>query len=406
MKKNNKLRKGIFAGFNQIRTIILMTFVISAIQVWGQTPQTIHYQGLLNDASGNPVNDTKLLEFRIYNTETGGTALWTEQHPAVEITDGLFSVVLGESSSLAGQFSSYPVYITFAVDGQEMLPRQKFQSVPYAIRAKDAESAYWADEAGLAFDAVNAQKLNNITSDGFVQQDASGNATITGTMTANAFVGDGSGITNLPLGSDTDWTINGNYVYNLNDSIGIGVANPKAKLDVAGRIYQTSTGYSTFLGYMAGENDDLTYNQNVFIGYRTGKENTSGYSNTAVGSGALTANTTGDNNTATGLNALYDNTTGIQNTAYGSKAMSFNTTGIRNTANGYEALFSNTTGNYNIAVGYHSLYNNSTGARNIATGNNSLFLNTTGSDNIAAGAEALYYNNTGYKNIAIGFHKH
>lgn len=36
-------------------------------------------------------------------------------------------------------------------------------------------------------------------------------------------------------GSDGDWTINGNYVYNLSDNIGIGVSDPEVSLEVAGR---------------------------------------------------------------------------------------------------------------------------------------------------------------------------
>ena len=36
-------------------------------------------------------------------------------------------------------------------------------------------------------------------------------------------------------GSDADWTVNGNYVYNLSDSIGIGVSDPEASLEVVGR---------------------------------------------------------------------------------------------------------------------------------------------------------------------------
>lgn len=36
-------------------------------------------------------------------------------------------------------------------------------------------------------------------------------------------------------GSDADWTVNGNYVYNLSDSIGIGVSDPEVSLEVAGR---------------------------------------------------------------------------------------------------------------------------------------------------------------------------
>ena len=42
-------------------------------------------------------------------------------------------------------------------------------------------------------------------------------------------------ISSTGAGSDADWTINGNYVYNLSDNIGIGVSDPEVSLEVAGR---------------------------------------------------------------------------------------------------------------------------------------------------------------------------
>lgn len=42
-------------------------------------------------------------------------------------------------------------------------------------------------------------------------------------------------ISSTATGSDADWTVNGNYVYNLSDSIGIGVSDPEVSLEVAGR---------------------------------------------------------------------------------------------------------------------------------------------------------------------------
>ncbi|MBL4704843.1 MAG: hypothetical protein JKY54_09995, partial [Flavobacteriales bacterium] len=75
-----------------------------------------------------------------------------------------------------------------------------------------------------------------------------------------------TGILWSALGADADWLQSGNFVYNVNDSIGIGTATPGARLEVAGRISQTGLGSSVFIGEDAGLNDDLTNNWNSFVG--------------------------------------------------------------------------------------------------------------------------------------------
>jgi hypothetical protein len=61
------------------------------------------------------------------------------------------------------------------------------------------------------------------------------------------------------------------------------------------------------------------------------QQNTTGSSNTAIGTQALTSNTTASNNTAVGYRAAYSNTTGTLNTFVGVDAGYFVTTGSKNT---------------------------------------------------------------------------
>ncbi len=216
------------------------------------------------------------------------------------------------------------------------------------------------------------------------------------------------------------WHISGNYVYDLTDSIGIGTNTPSAPLEVAGRISQSGTGRSVFIGTDAGKNDDLSNNNNVFVGYEAGKENatgnnniavgyqallnnSSGVNNTALGSQTLQSNTTGTNNTAVGMVALYSNNSGKFNTATGAGGLALNTSGSCNTAEGVEALYTNTVGDSNTAIGYHALYANTTGKMNTAIGLKALHSNTTGLNNTASGYLALGHNNTGSGNTADGY---
>jgi len=176
----------------------------------------------------------------------------------------------------------------------------------------------------------------------------------------------------------------------------------KMRLTLKGQLETLNTGKSVFVGEQAGLNDDLSNNNNVFIGYQSGFANTTGYNNAAIGFQSLKGNTTGFYNSAFGLGALQNNTTGNSNTAGGLNALFSNTTGTYNTAFGTNALTSNVTSIGNTAVGMSALRNN-LAADNTALGAHSLQSNTSGYGNTATGGSALITNDDGYYNTATGF---
>lgn len=179
-----------------------------------------------------------------------------------------------------------------------------------------------------------------------------------------------------------------------------------------------NTGNSIFIGEDAGMNDNLTANNNVFVGYQAGRANTTGEINVAFGYQSLFSNSTGSDNTALGNGTLYSITSANGNTGVGSNALASNVTGAGNTAVGmnsllyctgayntalgYGTLFSNTVGGYNVAIGNVALYSNVGGSNNIGIGNFALNLNDNGAFNIAVGLNSLAQNTTGNNNIAIG----
>ncbi|MCI0512948.1 hypothetical protein L0128_07050, partial [candidate division KSB1 bacterium] len=79
--------------------LFLMSLLMGSYGLLAQIPQTISYQGVLTDANGNPVaNGTYNIFFRLYDDDSGNQR-WTEGHN-VEVTDGIFSVVLGTITPL------------------------------------------------------------------------------------------------------------------------------------------------------------------------------------------------------------------------------------------------------------------------------------------------------------------
>ena len=181
---------------------------------------------------------------------------------------------------------------------------------------------------------------------------------VNGTVTATSFVGDGSGLTGVA--GDSDWTIAGNYVYNLNDSIGIGTSTPGASLEVAGHIWQTGLGGSIYIGEDAGVNDDLSNRYNIGIGYESLYWTSTGTGNLAFGSGSLKQNTTGEYNIAIGIEASLFNASGDNNVCLGYFTNSDNLNGNNNTMLGSMAgggLIGPHSKSGNVFLGFKAGYN-------------------------------------------------
>ncbi|MDA9268286.1 hypothetical protein N9P60_00810 [bacterium] len=227
----------------------------------------------------------------------------------------------------------------------------------------------------------------------------SGSQTFDGTLTATAFVGDGSAITGVT--GEWDGTLNGNA--EITGSLIISDSLNVTNFITASKISLNDGGDSVFIGQNAGTNDDGTGNRSVGIGVQALEANTTGTSNTAIGYQSLEANTTGGQNASVGTFSLWSNVGGINNTATGYQSLLSNTSGDNNVASGYRSLRVSTTANNNVAIGYEALTATTTGSNNVALGTQAGEINTTGANNVFLGTESRPLSVNQSNQIVIGY---
>ncbi len=144
-----------------VNTGLVLIFVLSVSWINAQIPQLINYQGYLADGDGNPVTGTRSIEYRMYETATGGTAIWSETQ-SVTVLDGVFSVLLGSVNPLSYTlFNGSDRFLALKVGSDsEMTPRIRLVSVGYAFRANQADSL----GGNAADDFVEAGSIPDIIS--------------------------------------------------------------------------------------------------------------------------------------------------------------------------------------------------------------------------------------------------
>lgn len=394
-------------------------FVLLNLICIGAFSQGLNFQGVARGANSTIVASAKIaLRFSVLSNSPTGTAEYVETKTANTNGQGVFAVVIGDSSIYAttGTFSNInwkePVkYLKVEMDiagGSNFITMgtTQLQNVPYSFYS-------------LGVDAANVNGILPIAKGG------------TGVST----------LAQLKTALGVDWTVKDTAVFNkdilvneltvgkgnnsvyANTVLGIGALknniNGNANTAVGdSALYVNTTGdANSALGYFSLSNN-TTGSDNTALGYTALFKNTSGSYNTSLGNNTLSNNTTGDYNIAIGDNAMFKNvnggsnigigegalynaTTGFRNVALGQYAMS-NNAGIDNVAVGSEALKSNTTGSANIAIGAKASSSNTTGSNNVSLGHFALFSNTVGATNNAIGFQSLYFNSTGTNNSAIG----
>jgi hypothetical protein len=136
--------------------ILVLLLVTSTIYLFGQTPEKMNYQGIARDVSGAPLSEQEIsLKISILEGSTNGSTSYAEVHNVSTNNLGLFTIQIGDGSSVSGSFSAInwatgTHYLQVEIDengGDDYIPlgTNQLVSVPYALYAKNAgNTGFWS----------------------------------------------------------------------------------------------------------------------------------------------------------------------------------------------------------------------------------------------------------------------
>lgn len=307
------------------------------------------------------------LRISIRDLSAGGTIVFQEAHTVTTNDFGLFTLSVGEGTTLLGTLGGVAwqngaKYMEIEADlsggtSYSAFGTSQLLSVPYAI---------YSNSAGTAL---------------------------------QAFLGPGTSVGNTSWWNGSTWTLDDNNLFHDGSRVGIGTSTPTNKLDVNGHINIHADS-----AYRIGNRRMFWADgANIFIGENTGNANNLGLSNLFIGSDAGQISSVGSWNVFLGTEAGSTNLAGSQNTFVGNRAGFSNNVANENTFIGAYAGQFTTDGQHNSFVGVTTGNNNSTGSENSFFGAHAGYFNTSGSYNTLLGNFAGENSDMGNYNTALGF---
>ena len=198
-------------------------------------PPLIPFTGAVTDATGAPLVGLVSAIFSLYEDPEGGVPLWVDIQTVQTDVAGGFLTLLGAATELPVDLfaTSQALWLGVQPEGQAEQPRVRFLSVPYALKASDADTLGGRPLAEfMLVDGASAD-------------------------------GGGGGESRTPASSDksaitNDLTEPGNLI--VNGSVGVGTAFPFSRLSIEGNeadFRLTRTGGAAFL-FQAGAGANAT----------------------------------------------------------------------------------------------------------------------------------------------------
>jgi len=227
----------------------ILLLAVSSTRSWAQptmatanvaattVPHLMKFSGSVKDGSGKPVTGVAGLTFALYKDQEGGAARWIETQNVQLDSSGRYSITLGstKTNGLPSDLfvSGEARWMGVQPEGQAEQPRVLLLSVPYALKAADAETIGGLPPSAFVLATPGTTPAAGAAAGGNTQVEAP-TGTITGTGTANY----------VPL-----WTSPSNIANSVlyqsgsggSAKLGINLTTPSATLDVNGTLIARGT---------------------------------------------------------------------------------------------------------------------------------------------------------------------
>jgi hypothetical protein len=271
-KNNEELRRAMKLGKYSLSVLIAISIFCSFVAAQqGATsssvtvPRLVNFSGKATDAQGKSVSGIAGATFAIYRDQYEGTPLWLETQNVQADTKGNYTVQLGATKpdglSLDLFSSGEARWLGVTVNGGQEQPRVLLLSVPYALKAADAETI-----GGLppsAFVLANKTQGNGGSAK---PPSAPSSPAKNAAPPANPAVTGKGTLDFVPMWDSTSDIIN-SMIFQKSSAIGIGTTAPAATLDVNGR----SDVRDTLTLFPKGTDSALAVNGTSFKVDQTGK---------------------------------------------------------------------------------------------------------------------------------------
>ncbi len=233
----------------------LVLVLTGSMTSWGQAPSSttpvprlVRFSGTIKDAAGKPVGGVAGVTFALYKDQEGGAPLWLETQNVQLDANGRYSVMLGSTKSdgiPTELFTSGEArWLGVQPERQAEQPRVLLLSVPYALKAADAETLGGKPASAYALLPTPGNQ-SSTTAPSSGSQPAVGAPIVHGNGTKSF----------LPLWSGAS-LLGTSAVSQSGTNVGIGTSTPATTLDVNGaatiRGNQAVTGNISATGLISG----------------------------------------------------------------------------------------------------------------------------------------------------------